>query len=174
MKQVHDELRTFLQNDGQTSRPFPPMSKTDRAALHLVAGALNLRTKSIGSGNSRYPVVYKTTYTLEYNEVQVNKAIMRSSRGFLSNSSSKGKKLPRKEGWAKSKGGKGGGFDKSSTGIRDGEVVGAGAKAIGADSVGHKLMEKMGWSKGMALGREGDGRLEPVEQIMRAGKAGLG
>ncbi|KAK5135027.1 hypothetical protein LTR08_005687 [Meristemomyces frigidus] len=174
MTQVHDELRIFLQNAGQASRPFPPMSKTDRAALHLVAGALNLRTKSIGTGNSRYPVVFKTPYTPEYNEVQVNKAISRSARGFLSNSSSKGKKLPRKEGWAKTKGGKGGGFDKSATGIRHGEVVGAGAKEIDQDSFGHKLLEKMGWTKGTALGRDRDGMLLPVEQVMRAGKAGLG
>ena len=60
------------------------------------------------------------------------------------------------------------------TGLRDGEIVGAGAKEIGRENFGHKLMEKMGWTKGQALGRDGEGRLVPVEQVMKAGRGGLG
>ena len=58
--------------------------------------------------------------------------------------------------------------------MKNGEIVGAGAAEIGQDNFGHKLMEKMGWSKGMALGKEGEGRLIPVEQVVRIGTTGLG
>ncbi|KAK4540846.1 hypothetical protein LTR36_008788 [Oleoguttula mirabilis] len=174
-QQVYEELRIFLQDDGQNSRPFPPMEKKDRAALHVVADKLNLKSKSVGTAKNRFPVLYKTTHTLEYSEAHFNRLMQASTRGFLKNSASRGKKAGR-GGWSTntSRPGRGGGFDKTATSLRNGEVVGAGAAEIGRESMGHKLMEKMGWSKGMALGKEGEGMLMPVQQVMRAGKAGLG
>ena len=53
-------------------------------------------------------------------------------------------------------------------------VVGGGAAELGRDNFGHRLMEKMGWSKGQALGKEGEGMLTPVAQVMRTGRSGLG
>lgn len=144
--QVHDELRIFLQNDGQQARPFPPMDKTDRKALHQVADALDLKSKSVGSGKNRYPVLYKTSFTLEYDEYTFNKIISASTRGFYKNSSFKGKKAAaaKRQAKGRSRPGAGGGFDKAAVSVRHGEVVGAGAKEIGKESFGHKLMERMG------------------------------
>lgn len=37
------------------------------------------------------------------------------------------------------------------------------------------MLERMGWSKGMSLGaHENSGILEPVAQVMKRSKAGLG
>ncbi|TKA60585.1 hypothetical protein B0A55_12675 [Friedmanniomyces simplex] len=174
MAQVHEELAIFLQDDGQQSRAFPPMAKKDRASLHLVADALNLKSKSIGSGHSRFPVLHKTGFTMAYSEFTLNRIMLSASRGFLKNSSRKNK--GGKVGKGPGGGGRarGGGFDKASTGLRNGEVVGGDARELGRENFGHRLMEKMGWQAGTALGKDGEGLLVPVAQVMRSGKAGLG
>lgn len=176
MTQVHEEIRIFLNDESQSSRPFPPMDKRDRKALHNIAHMLNLKSKSVGSGPKRFPVLYKTARTAAYEESYFNRVVSMSSRSFLKNaqySGGNGKqgKLPKH---AKVWGTRGGGYDRAAVSLRNGEVVGANAAEIGRDNIGHKLMEKMGWTKGMALGKDGEGLLVPVEQVMRSGKAGLG
>ena len=100
--------------------------------------------------------------------------IVPPSKGFLKNSAFKGKK-PKSGAVPKTqRGGKGRGADTSSTGLKHGDVVGGGAKEIGRENFGHRLMEKMGWQTGTALGKDGSGMLTPVEQIMRTGRSGLG
>lgn len=177
--QVHEELRLFLLDDSQTARKFPPMATEDRAALHAIASRLNLTSKSQGQGKTRFPMLYKTTRTLAYNEAHFSRLLAASSRGFLKNSTHKGKANKfsssargGRGGFSSGRGGKAGGV--GGHGLRDGEVVGANAEAISADNFGHRLMEKMGWTKGTALGKDGSGLLVPVSQVMKAGKAGLG
>lgn len=47
------------------------------------------------------------------------------------------------------------------------------AKAsIGADNVGHKLLQKMGWKEGKGIGAKGDGRTVPVAPGAAAAAAG--
>ncbi|KAK3677135.1 squalene synthetase-like protein [Recurvomyces mirabilis] len=188
MKQVLEELRIFLQDDGQKSRPFPPMDKKDRKTLHEVAGALNLKSKSVGTGTQRFPVLYKTSWTAEYSDFHFEKIMVSAQRGFLKNSLHKGRNKGSGAGRASGGGGgggsarkpggggagRGGDFDKAAVSLRNGEVVGANAKELGKENFGHKLMEKMGWSAGMALGKEGEGMRVPVAQVMRTGRAGLG
>lgn len=59
--------------------------------------------------------------------------------------------------------------------LREGEVVGASAPELGQENKGRAMLEKMGWSKGMALGAlENKGILEPVAQVVKKSKAGLG
>ena len=59
--------------------------------------------------------------------------------------------------------------------IGDGEVVGAAAPEIGAENRGRAMLEKMGWSTGMGLGANNNrGIVEPVSQIIKRSKAGLG
>ncbi|CAH0724388.1 unnamed protein product, partial [Brenthis ino] len=45
---------------------------------------------------------------------------------------------------------------------------------IAEENKGFKLLEKMGWSKGEGLGKEGQGDTEPIPIISNDGKAGLG
>lgn len=168
MKQVMDEIRTFMQNDGMQSRPFPPMDTKDRKKLHEIASAFNLKSKSVGAGKNRFPVLYKSKYTVEYDEAHFQRVMLASSRGFLK-VTGRGTKPAKKN-----RAGAGGGFDRSAVELRNGEVVGANAAEISHTSFGHKLMEKMGWTRGTALGKDGEGMLTPVAQVMRYGKAGLG
>lgn len=57
----------------------------------------------------------------------------------------------------------------------DGDVVGASAPEIGAGNKGRAMLEKMGWSTGTALGAANNkGILQPVAQVVKNSKAGLG
>lgn len=173
MHNVHDELRDFLQRDDLLERAFPPMDKIDRKALHEICTALNLGSKSQGSGNKRFPIIYKTSRTSEYSNEMFVKIVQASSRGFLSNRG-KAKKFANKTSKGTLKGGRGGGFSKAAVGLQNGEIVGAGAAEISHTSFGARMLAKHGWSKGMGLGKDGEGRILPVEQVMRMGTAGLG
>jgi len=171
--QILDELREFMRNDGQQSRPFPPMDTFNRKKLHQIANQLNLKSKSVGTGAGRYPVLYKTKHTLEYSDQLFRDTMSSSNRGGLSVNVKFARKAKRAGGKGPGKkGGLGGGISAAS--VNHGEIVGAGAAEMGRENRGFKFMEKMGWTPGMALGREGVGRLVPVEQMMRQGRAGLG
>ncbi|KAJ8679499.1 hypothetical protein QAD02_015286 [Eretmocerus hayati] len=45
---------------------------------------------------------------------------------------------------------------------------------IGSDNVGNKLLQKMGWSEGMGLGKSNQGRTKIIEAERRVATAGLG
>ncbi|GAB5593308.1 hypothetical protein Unana1_08208 [Umbelopsis nana] len=45
---------------------------------------------------------------------------------------------------------------------------------IGADNVGNRLLQKMGWKEGQGLGTSGSGILNPIQAQFREGRAGLG
>ncbi|KAK3708182.1 squalene synthetase-like protein [Vermiconidia calcicola] len=171
--QIHDELRIFLLDENQRTRPFPPMDRLERKALHDIANVLDLGSKSIGSGKSRFPTLHKTLRT-PYTPEMIDKAIDMSMNGLLNRDLKLGKGLSKRKAQKMVKSGGVRGADKGAASLRHGEVVGAGAAAIGESSFGHKMMEKMGWSRGMALGRDGEGRLVPVEQVVKLGTAGLG
>lgn len=57
---------------------------------------------------------------------------------------------------------------------RDGDIVGANAPVLGADNKGRAMLEKMGWSMGMVLGKEGTGIATPIEHVVKNTRAGLG
>ena len=58
---------------------------------------------------------------------------------------------------------------------REGEVVGRNASEIGSENKGRAMLEKMGWTKGTALGLETNrGILVPIEHVVKKTKAGLG
>jgi len=46
--------------------------------------------------------------------------------------------------------------------------------SLGSDNKGSKMLEKMGFKKGMNLGKKGDGRSEPVPIELKSGRTGLG
>ncbi|CAI8034446.1 Angiogenic factor with G patch and FHA domains 1 [Geodia barretti] len=47
-------------------------------------------------------------------------------------------------------------------------------RAIGEESVGHKMLKKLGWKKGEGLGKGSKGRTEPVTAEVREVRSGLG
>ena len=53
-------------------------------------------------------------------------------------------------------------------------IVGANADPIPSHNVGSRLMQKMGWTPGSGLGRQGTGITDPVEVVFRLGRKGIG
>ncbi|KAH0163439.1 hypothetical protein KCU82_g7462, partial [Aureobasidium melanogenum] len=172
MTQVRFELQDFLEQEDHTTKAFPPMQKNDRKVLHEIANHFNLKSKSVGSGKNRAPVLIKTSRTVEWSEQHFHRVSSFVSRGYLKNSSKKPKSTMAGEiRRTRQMGGGGGG----AAAYRNGDVVGHNASEIPASNFGRKLMEKMGWAAGMSLGKEGSGGLlVPVQATVKSGKAGLG
>ena len=53
-------------------------------------------------------------------------------------------------------------------------VVGADAKPLNDSNIGHRMLQRMGWEPGRALGVVENGRTEPVEAVKRPRQQGLG
>ena len=147
------------------------MAQRERKIVHEIANVFKLKSKSIGGGKSRFPVLYRTSKTIRYNE-----ETLKAAESVLSS----GRFLPRMDkakrtGALGAKGRRGG---ASSVGVsyRDGEVVGAAAPEIGLENRGRTMLEKMGWSTGTALGALNNNRglVQPVTQVIKTSKAGLG
>ena len=143
------------------------MDKTYRKVVHEIANAFNLKSKSAGKGNSRYPILYRTQRSRVYTDqafIEVEKRVGR----FLPRSD----KSKRTGGPRTSRAGFGGG---QAGGYRDGDVVGGSAPELGIENRGRAMLEKMGWSSGTALGAiNNKGILLPVAHVVKTTKAGLG
>ncbi|KAL0259977.1 squalene synthetase-like protein [Diplodia seriata] len=164
--QIREEIKVFLSSPSQ-SRPFPPMDKRDRAALHQLAAALGLTSRSIGSGTSRFTTLIKTSRTRDFDEMSFSKITARYQNRFLHRMD--------KRGGGKKSGGGGGGGRYAAVSYQDGDVVGASAPEIGSENKGRAMLEKMGWSSGTALGAMNNkGILQPVTHVVKTTKTGLG
>lgn len=159
---INTKIRHFLMHElGQSSISLPPMSKRSRVAVHLLAEVYNLKSKSMGSGKSRFPLLQRgpNSGVFGVDERRV-RAIIGTTAGDPSypNSSSfgGGRKAVGKMGglWAaltgdtKKNGGRGsgggGGGGDSSRKNREGAVVGQGADRLGEGNVGYELLKRMG------------------------------
>ncbi|KAK9461404.1 uncharacterized protein V1516DRAFT_638302 [Lipomyces oligophaga] len=177
LKNVRTEIENFIRHSELSTLSLPPMAKKDRKSVHILARSYELGTKSIGGGNKRFTMVFKTQKTfdetrfgsLEHEEWD-NKMLGKGggSRGEWSRLSSKGPRGSRNT--SVTAGGASG-----SVRLRDGEFVGADAAKIGGDNYGRRMLEKMGWEDGGGLGVKGNvGRSEPIFAQMKAGRGGLG
>ncbi|GAB7361286.1 hypothetical protein MBLNU230_g1346t1 [Neophaeotheca triangularis] len=175
--QLISELTLFLLDEGRTSCPLPPMQSSDRKAVHEAVAKIGLNSKSVGKQQARFTVVHKTGKTL-INEEALLRAVRttRGLKGFIKNNSYTGKTksqhFDNKTGRtvrAKRQGGVG------EAGMnREGAVVAQHAKELGKENKGHSMMEKMGWTSGTGLGAQRDGRVVPVEAMIKTTKSGLG
>ena len=52
---INDEIVTFLNDPTRTTLPLPPMDKTQRKKVHVVAECYGLKSKSKGKGAARFP-----------------------------------------------------------------------------------------------------------------------
>jgi hypothetical protein len=156
------------------SLALPPMEAHERAHLHRFAKKMDIATKSVGQGANRFMNIAKTTRTRPYDDDEFD-SVMAKFRRVHSRPGDPGygKNVPGKRTLAK----------RASTTVRtarpvvsykDGEVVGGGAPEIGANNKGHALLQKMGWTKGMALGAlDNKGILHPIAHTVKSGKGGL-
>ena len=147
------------------------MGHEHRKIVHEIANVFKLKSKSIGGGKSRFPVLYKTSRTVQYNQ-----ETLKAAESVLAS----GRFLPRMD-RAKMKScligrGRRGGVASAGVSYRDGEVVGAAAPEIGQENRGRTMLERMGWSTGTALGALNNkrGLVQPVAQVVKTSRSGLG
>jgi hypothetical protein len=159
--QINAKIRHFLMHElGQSSIALPPMSKRSRVAVHLLAEVYKLKSKSLGKGKARFPVLERgpNSGVFGVDERRI-RAIVGTAEGEPSykNSGGPSRKAGGKMGglWAaltgdtkrssgKASGGGGGGGGDSSRKNREGAVVGQGADRLGEGNVGYELLKRMG------------------------------
>ncbi|KAF3058977.1 Protein SQS1 [Trichoderma lentiforme] len=171
MGQVAEEVKTFLLGSQETHvyhstfkvLNLPPMDKRTRKMVHDLANKFDIKSKSIGAGEQRRPVLYRTKKTT-YREAAFEQAVTRIKRQYSRPSQ------PSKQSRQKPSG-----RNDAGTSYRDGEVIGASAPELGSGNRGRNMLEKMGWSTGTPLGAsDNQGILHPVSQTMKRTRAGLG
>jgi hypothetical protein len=149
---------------------LPPMGKADRKLIHEIANAFHLKSKSVGDGNDRRPVLTKTKKTTTYVAQEFAKVEARLTRRYLP----RGDVGEQRGSAAPKRATRGGGF-YGAVSYQDGDIVGGSAPELAADNRGRTMLEKMGWSKGTALGAlNNKGIMQPVTHIVKTTKAGLG
>ncbi|KAF8461080.1 hypothetical protein BDZ91DRAFT_387147 [Kalaharituber pfeilii] len=162
--ELRREITEFLQTD-IPSLALPPMDKASRKNVHEIALKLNLSSKSEGSGQNRFPILYKTSQASVFTGRPdlISKALESAGRRFKPRNDETPKKARRL-----------GGADYAHT-HRDGDMVGGAAPEIGIDNKGRQMLEKMGYKPGMALGADGNkGITAPIIAIVKTTRAGLG
>lgn len=184
IEHVVEEIRLFLSNEDARyvanrclsnvsksanicthSLCLPPMDKQSRKMIHQLANKFNVKSKSIGKGEQRRPELHRTKRTPAFAEKAFALAVSRIERQYFPR--------PDKRGSGRFSTAKASSYAETS--YKDGDVVGAAAPELGTDNRGRTMLEKMGWSRGTALGTEDNqGILQPVTQTMKRSKAGLG
>jgi hypothetical protein len=146
------------------------MDNDARKVIHELANELKIKSKSTGSGDQRRPILYRTKHTMKYAEARFQEATARiGRRKYFTRIDKRTGAVPKR------KTASGGRSGNSAVTYRDGEVVGASAPELGEDNKGRAMLEKMGWTKGMALGTlDNQGILQPVRHVVKRTKAGLG
>ncbi|KAK6582610.1 hypothetical protein PZA11_005018 [Diplocarpon coronariae] len=168
---VKEEIKKFLMT-GDTTLSLPPMHKADRKIVHEIAQAFNLKSKSAGNGNQRFPILYRTNKTRAFNNSTFDAVDAKISRRFFPRMDVRAQRV---SGGKPPRAGAGGGFNSAAVSYRDGDIVGGSAPELGAENRGRAMLEKMGWLSGEALGAfNNKGILQPVPHVVKTGKAGLG
>lgn len=135
--------------------------------VHEIAHGLRLKSRSFGNDGARYPVLVKTDEVSFYDERVVDALERRFGPR------ARKEKGPRHQ-EPKSRNPRGVGEPSRFT-YQDGDIVGAAAPELGMENKGRAMMEKMGWSKGTALGAVNNkGIMQPLAHVVRNSKAGLG
>ncbi|ORY06462.1 hypothetical protein K493DRAFT_203283, partial [Basidiobolus meristosporus CBS 931.73] len=178
---INRSMRDFVKQPRLASIPLPCMDRGKRRAVHLLAKEYNIVSKSKGSGNRKYPVLYRTQRTsIPANPIGITQ-ILEGSHSIPRKTKSPYdliKSEKRDKGKAK---------DKSATPSKAsrvynpnspippvGSVVGQHARPIGESNIGHQMLQKMGWAPGQSLtSSSSPGRTTPVEAIVR-GKSRIG
>ncbi|CAI6338939.1 unnamed protein product [Periconia digitata] len=166
---ITEEIRSFMASDKQ-SLSLPPMDSRRRAVIHQLVDYIGLSSKSRGAGANRFTVLAKTRRSVAFDDdafdALIDQKRFRSRWGRVDTT-------PRGPKQAKGKGASGR-AGRPNVGYKDGDVVGASAPELGPENRGRALLEKMGWSKGMALGaHENKGILQPIAHVVKTNRAGL-
>jgi hypothetical protein len=173
-EQIRTEIRSFLVQEIDAVA-LAPMAADMRASVHRLARALNLKSHSQGKADGRFPILTKTPQSRHYtmNNIWEIDALL-NQRKFFPRAAGSFKTAKQPRAGPKARGGGGCGV-LAGVSYMDGEVVGASAPEIGADNRGRAMLEKMGWSSGMGIGKVGNkGSTEVIKHVVKNTKAGLG
>ena len=142
--------------------------------VHQLANKFRIKSQSAGKGNDRYTILYRSRATLPFDQVSFDRAFARTRQSWFprvdvdEETVNKARILKRDEP-RRTRGKQG------HHAYREGDVVGQHAAELGAENKGRTMLEKMGWSKGMALGSsDNKGIMVPLTQVVKKSKAGLG
>lgn len=153
------KIRHFIMHEiGQTSLALPPMSKKSRVAVHLLSELYQLKSRSIGKGKARFPVLERGPKSAVFgvDERRIS-AIIGYTRGEVSSGYAGSNKSAGRMGalWHALSGEtrKAAGKDSHRSGAsaggsgknREGAVVGQGADRLGEGNVGYELLKRMGY-----------------------------
>lgn len=167
LEDIVEEIREWMFSERQ-QLSLPPMEAGRRAVVHQMVNHIGVNSRSRGSGSERFTVLSKTVRTKSVQDSFFDGLIQHKgyrARFQFASSSRRGAKngTPRQ-----------GGSGRPGFMYREGEQVGAKAPELGPENKGHALLEKMGWTKGMALGAvDNKGILQPIAHTVKMGKAGL-
>ncbi|KAI0881009.1 uncharacterized protein GGS22DRAFT_174029 [Annulohypoxylon maeteangense] len=169
-----DELESFLLGS-QEQLILPPFEKTTRKTIHTVANKFKIKSQSAGKGNDRCPVLYRSKATLPFDQDTFDKTFGRIKQTWFPRVDADEKLVNESRLLKRSEVRNGKTRFKNSLTYRDGDIVGQHAVELGVENRGRAMLEKMGWSKGMALGTgENKGIMVPITHVVKKTKAGLG
>ncbi|KAI9833839.1 MAG: hypothetical protein M1826_006362 [Phylliscum demangeonii] len=194
LEEIKMEMKAFLLS---SSRHYSfhgmGMDKRCRQLVHELARALNVHSRSHGTGDARHPRLTKGAQSPTGPNmppavlvmVETHLASKRWTHFFTQPSPRKKGKKGKKAvaaGAAGAPRGRGQGYQGRGRGRaeggayhRDGDIVGYAAPELGVENRGRAMLERMGWSTGTALGpADNKGILHPVTHVVKTSKAGLG
>ena len=164
MEEVIEEIRDFWATDMATLS-LPAMEAQRRAVIHQFVGEFGISSKSQGDGTKRHTILSKTVRTLRFDDDLFDRTL--AQKKYTRRLHAVNNYPPQKK---KEKGTK----NRPTVSYKDCEVVGAKAPELGVENRGRAMLEKMGWSKGMALGAtDNKGILQPITHTVKITKAGL-
>ena len=126
--QIGSEVRTFLDSSNE-NLCLPPMDPHARKVVHEIGHRHGLKSKSMGAGNARFPILYKTSRTRKFDD----RLFAQIRRRFMPNPAKGKTKITN------------GVRKRGNTGpgavYRDGEIVGAFAPELGQENKGRAMLE---------------------------------
>ncbi|KAI1773703.1 hypothetical protein F4818DRAFT_98870 [Hypoxylon cercidicola] len=169
-----NELEAFLLGS-QEQLVLPPFDKNARKTIHALANKFKIKSQSAGKGTDRNPVLYRTKATLPFDQPTFDSTLGRIKQTWFPRVDADDEVVNKTRVLKRADARSGKSRFKNSMTYRDGDIVGQHAAELGAENKGRAMLEKMGWSKGMALGSgENKGIMVPITHVVKKTKAGLG
>lgn len=176
LKDMQTELLAFVNDQRRKSLRFPPMDHNGCVMIKKLSKAFLLKPAQHGNSEHSYVIITKkSTKKLTPDYKKIHKLMNKTGIFFRSDVDlTKREKSDIRELLSKFKSGsKKKEKDSSSYTYKEGDIVGEGASEIGPESIGRRLLVKMGWQKGQGLGIDGNGIIIPVQAIVKKSKRGL-
>ncbi|KAI2779309.1 hypothetical protein F4815DRAFT_189163 [Daldinia loculata] len=169
-----NELEAFLLGSKE-QLILPPFDKDTRKTVHALANKFKIKSQSAGKGKDRYPVLYRCKATLPFDQATFDRTFGRVKQTWFPRVDASAKLVDETRILKRAEARSGKSRFKSSLTYREGDVIGQNAVELGVENKGRTMLEKMGWSKGMALGsEENKGIMVPITHVVKKSKAGLG